>query len=243
MYKVAKHVIPLLAMFLCMIGVSRADQDKTDATERLQSAATTLREVAQAPDKGIPDEVFKGAKCIAVVPRMIKGGFIVGAKHGRGVSTCRLPNGGWSAPAFFVVTGGSWGAQIGVEDVDLVMMIMNDEGMRHLLENKFQVGGSASASAGPVGRHASAGVDWKVETQMLTYSRAKGLFAGVDLDGSWIERDNDTMDALYGKDVTTAAALTGKVHPPAAARPFLAEVSRVEAKTEAKNQERDHDRY
>src|SRR5579872_107922 len=222
MYKVAKHVIPLLAMFLCMIGVSRADQDKTDATERLQSAATTLREVAQAPDKGIPDEVFKGAKCIAVVPRMIKGGFIVGAKHGRGVSTCRLPNGGWSAPAFFVVTGGSWGAQIGVEDVDLVMMIMNDEGMRHLLENKFQVGGSASASAGPVGRHAS---------------------AGVDLDGSWIERDNDTMDALYGKDVTTAAALTGKVHPPAAARPFLAEVSRVEAKTEAKNQERDHDRY
>lgn len=232
MIKAAKYVIPLLAMFLCMIGVSRADQDKTDATERLNSAATTLRDVAQAPDKGIPDEVFKGAKCIAVVPRMIKGGFIVGAKHGRGVSTCRLPNGRWSAPAFFAITGGSWGAQIGVEDVELVMMIMNDEGMRHLLENKFQVGGSASASAGPVGRHASAGVDWKLETQMLTYSRAKGLFAGVDLSGSWVERDNDTMDALYGKDVTTRAALTGKVPAPAEARPFLAEVARV--KTEAR---------
>jgi SH3 domain-containing YSC84-like protein 1 len=238
MNKIAKQAIPLLAMFfLCMIGVSRADQDKTDATERLNSAATTLRDVAQAPDKGIPDEVFKGAKCIAVVPRMIKGGFIVGAKHGRGVSTCRLPSGRWSAPAFFVVTGGTWGAQIGVEDVELVMMIMNDEGMRHLLQNKFQVGGSASASAGPVGRHASAAVDWKVETQMLTYSRAKGLFAGVDLDGSVVERDNDTMDALYGKEVTTSAALTGKVPAPAAARPFLTEVARV--KTEAKNENRD----
>src|ERR1700733_9386228 len=241
MKKFTKRVIPLFAILLCVVGVSRADQDKTDATERLDSAAKTLREVAQAPDKGIPDEVFKGAKCIAVVPRMIKGGFIVGAKHGRGVSTCRLPSGKWSAPAFFVISGGSWGAQIGVEDVELVMMIMNDEGMRHLLENKFQIGGSASASAGPVGRHASAGVDWKVETQMLTYSRAKGLFAGVDLDGSWVEADKDTTAALYHKDVTTEAVLTGKVPPPPEARAFLAEVSRV--KTEAKVREEEHDQH
>ncbi len=235
MIKITKHMIPLLAIFLCMLGVSRAsDQDKTDAVERLNSAATTLRDVAQAPDKGIPDEVFKGAKCVAVVPRMIKGGFIIGAKHGRGVSTCKLPDGKWSAPAFFVISGGSWGAQIGVEDVELVMMIMNDEGMRHLLENKFQVGGSASASAGPVGRHASAGIDWKASTQMLTYSRSKGLFAGVDLSGSWIEADRDTMDAFYGKGVTISRALTGKVPVPAAARPFLAQVARV--KEEAKNQ-------
>lgn len=240
MKRAVKSLIPVLAVFLCMIGVSHADQDKTDATARLQSAATTLRDIAQAPDKGIPDEVFKGAKCVAVVPRMLKGGFIVGAKHGRGVSTCKLPNGKWSAPAYFVISGGSWGAQIGVENVELVMMIMNDQGMRHLLENKFQVGASASASAGPVGRHASAGTDWKVETEMLTYSRAKGLFAGVDLDGSWVERDNDTMDALYGKDVTTRAALTGQVPAPAAARPFLAQVARVEMRAEAKNQ--DHDR-
>jgi lipid-binding SYLF domain-containing protein len=240
MKRTVKLSIPVLAVFLCMVGVSRADQDKTDATARLQSAATTLRSIAQAPDKGIPDEVLKGAKCIAVVPRMLKGGFIVGAKHGRGVSTCKLSNGKWSAPAYFVISGGSWGAQIGVENVELVMMIMNDQGMRHLLENKFQVGASASASAGPVGRHASAGTDWKVETEMLTYSRSKGLFAGVDLGGSWVERDDDTMDALYGKDVTTQAALTGKVPAPAAARPFLAQVARVEMRSEAaKNQERD----
>jgi lipid-binding SYLF domain-containing protein len=228
MAKILRKCIPLFAFLVGIATIARADQDKTDAVERLQSAATTLRDVAQAPDRGIPDEVFKGAKCIAVVPKMIKGGFIVGAKHGRGVSTCRLPNGRWSAPAFFVITGGSWGAQIGVEDVELVMMIMNDEGMRHLLENKFQIGGEASASAGPVGRHASAGVDWKVETQMLTYSRSKGLFAGVDLGGSWIESDRDTMTALYGQDVPTAEALTGKVPAPHAAEPFLAEVQRVD---------------
>jgi lipid-binding SYLF domain-containing protein len=219
-------------VFFVMVGLAKADEDKTDAVERLQSAAKTLREVAEAPDKGIPDEVFKGAKCITVVPRMIKGGFIIGGKHGRGVSTCRLPNGGWSAPAFFVITGGSWGAQIGVEDVELVMMVMNNEGMRHLLENKFQIGGSASASAGPVGRHASAGTDWKAETQMLTYSRAKGLFAGIDLSGSWLESDKDTMTALYGKDIPTEEALTGKVPVPSAARPFIAEVERV--KTQAR---------
>ena len=235
MKKLTKKLIPLLAISFCVAGVSRADQDKTDAVERLQSAAKTLQQIAQAPDKGIPDEVLKGAKCIAVVPKMIKGGFIFGAKHGRGVSTCRLPNGEWSAPAFFVVSGGSWGAQIGVEDVELVMVIMNDEGMRHLLENKFQIGGSASASAGPVGRHASAGIDWKVETQMLTYSRAKGLFAGIDLGGSWIESDKDTMTALYRKEVSTRDALTGQVAVPPEARPFLAEVSRV--KTEARNQD------
>ena len=231
MVKAIKNLIPLLAVFFCVVGLSKADQDKTDATERLESATKTLRDVAQVPDKGIPDEVFKGAKCVAVVPRMIKGGFILGAKHGRGVSTCRLPGGGWSAPAFFTISGGSWGAQIGVEDVELVMMVMNDEGMRHLLENKFQIGGEASASAGPVGRHASAGTDWKVESQMLTYSRAKGLFVGIDLGGSWVEADRDTMTALYGKDIPTNEALTGKIHVPGVARPFITEVERV--KTEA----------
>ena len=233
MNKVLKFVVPLLAAVLLMAAAARADEDKTDVSERLSSAATTLREIAQAPDKGIPDEVYNGAKCVAVVPRMLKGGFIFGAKHGRGVSTCRLPNGRWSAPALFTITGGSWGAQIGVEDVELVIMVMNDEGMRHLLENKFQVGGSVSGAAGPVGRHASAGVDWKAETQLLTYSRSKGLFAGIDLSGSWIETDKDSMDALYGKDVTSNQALTGKVPVPTEAKPFIAEVARV--KTEARD--------
>jgi SH3 domain-containing YSC84-like protein 1 len=163
---------------------------------------------------------------------MIKGGFIFGGKHGRGVATCRLPNGTWSAPAFFAISGGSWGAQIGVETVDLVMMIMNDSGMRHLLSNKFQVGGEASAAAGPVGRHAMAGSDWKLDTQMLTYSRTQGAFAGISLGGSWIAQDKDSTIAMYGRDRTNAAVLEGRVKVPAAAHAFLAAVhgSTFEAK-------------
>jgi len=216
-------------------GFCRADQTKVDTVERLDSSAKTLHEIITAPDKGIPREVFEGAKCVAVVPSMIKGGFILGGKHGRGVSTCRLPNGAWSTPAFFTISGGSWGAQIGVEDVQLVLMVMNDEGMRHLLKDKFQVGGEASAAAGPVGRHASAGVDWKLETQMLTYSRAHGLFAGLDLEGSWIERDKDSTLAFYPRDYTSTQLLTGKVTPPSEARPFLAEVRRARMVSREKN--------
>src|SRR5919198_1381933 len=151
-------------LILAMLSLSTfiwADQNKTDVVERLQTSGKVLQEIMGTPDKGIPEEVMEGAKCVAVVPKMLKGGFVFGAQHGRGVATCRLPNGQWSAPAFFTISGGSWGAQIGAEGVDLVMMIMNDQGMRHLLSNKFQVGGQASASAGPVGRHASAGTDWK----------------------------------------------------------------------------------
>jgi lipid-binding SYLF domain-containing protein len=224
-----KTKLAVLALFCASaVGATRADQTKTDVVERLQSAGTAIEQIIEAPDKGIPDEVLKGTKCIAVVPSMIKGAFIVGGKHGRGVSTCRLPDGNWSAPAMFTITGGSWGAQIGVEDVQLIMMIMNDEGMKNLLHDKFQIGGNASAAAGPVGRHASAGTDWKASTEILTYSRAHGLFAGIDLDGSWIERDKDSTLALYGRDLTVTELLTGKVTAPESARPFLAEVRRAE---------------
>jgi SH3 domain-containing YSC84-like protein 1 len=224
-----------LLVFSSAAGVAWSDQTKTDVVERLQSSTTSLHQILAAPDKGIPDEVFKGAKCIAVVPGLVKGGFIIAAKHGRGVATCRLPNGGWSAPAFFTISGGSWGAQIGVESVDLVMMIMNDQGMRHLLGDKFQMGGEAAAAAGPVGRHAEAGTDWKVESQMLTYSRSKGLFVGIDLAGSLVERDKDSTIAFYGKDFTTKQILTGKVVAPAEARPFLAEVRKAKRVTARKS--------
>jgi SH3 domain-containing YSC84-like protein 1 len=224
---IKKKLFPLLAILAVVAATSwAADDSKTDALGRLDRASKTLHEIAAAPDRGIPDEVFEGAKCIAVVPNLTKGGFILGAERGRGVATCRTPN-GWSAPAFFSITGGSWGAQIGVEDVHLVMMIMNDERMRNLLNDKFKVGADASASAGPVGRHASAGTDWKLETQILTYSRSKGLFAGIDLGGSVIERDKDTTEALYGRDMPNSGVLMGKVPPPAEARPFLNEVSQV----------------
>jgi len=222
------RTVVLFVSCVAVTGMARADQTKTDVVDRMQSAGKTIQAVVDAPDKGIPDEVLKGAKCIAVVPSMIKGAFIFGGKHGRGVSTCKLPDGKWSAPAFFTITGGSWGAQFGVEDVELVMMIMNDDGMRHLLENKFQIGAAASAAAGPVGRHASAGTDWKASTEILTYSRSKGLFAGIDLSGSWIEHDSDSTKALYGSDDSTTELLTGKVGVPSEARSFLAEVHRAE---------------
>src|SRR5690242_2038256 len=221
--------VALLAV--CAVLPARADQAKSEVQARLDNSATILRELSATPDKGIPDEVYKSAKCIAVVPRLLKGAFVFGGKHGRGTVTCKLPNGAWSAPAFFVISGGSWGLQAGAESIDLVMMIMTDEGARHLLENKFQVGANASGSAGPVGRHASAGVDWKLDTQILTYSRSKGLFAGIDLDGSWIERDNDSTKALYAKDLSSNDLLTGKVPVPSEAKTFVAEVAGV--KTEA----------
>jgi len=219
----------LSLVLIALTGTMFADQTKTDATDRLDSSAKVLKQINAAPDKGIPQEVMDGAKCVAVVPRLIKGAFIIGGKHGRGVATCRLPNGKWSAPAFFSISGGSWGAQIGAESVDLVMMIMNDNGMRHLLSNKFQIGGEAAAAAGPVGRHAAAGTDWKLDSQILTYSRAHGAFAGVSLDGSWIEKDDDSTEAFYGKQLTNEALLEGKVTPPAAANPFLAAVKTSKA--------------
>jgi lipid-binding SYLF domain-containing protein len=226
-----------MAAVLVMFGgvmQLRADQSKTEVQERLNDATTTLRELSATPDQGIPEKVYNSAKCIAVVPRMVKGGFIIGGKHGRGVATCRLANGMWSAPAFFSISGGSWGLQAGVEDVDLVMMFMTPEGAQHLMQNKFQIGGSVSGAAGPVGRHASAGIDWKADTQILTYSRSKGLFAGIDLSGSWIEHDADSTTALYGKNVTTTAALTGQVPVPMDAKGFVDEVDHMKTVAETR---------
>lgn len=225
----------ILAMFLGTAATARADQDKTDVVERLQSAGQVLHELDNTPDKGIPDSVFKSAKCVGVVPSMIKGAFIFGGKHGRGVATCKLPDGSWSAPAFFTITGGSWGLQFGVQDVQLVIMVMTNEGMRHLLNAKFQVGGSASVSAGPVGRNATAGTDWKVNTDFLTYSRSKGIFAGIDLSGSEIERDGDSTKAMYGEDYSSSRVLTGKVQTPQAAEVFLSAVHDSEVNHENQN--------
>ena len=222
-----------LVVLGAMLGVATlgwSDTKKEDATDRLDNAAKVLHEVMAAPDKGIPNEVMEHAKCVAVVPHMVKGGFVVGAEGGKGVATCRTEH-GWSAPAFFMVAGGSWGLQIGVEGIDLVMIFQNDQGMEHLLNSKFQVGGDASAAAGPVGRHASADTDWKMNAEILTYSRAKGVFAGLTLNGAAVKEDKNSMAAVYGPDVTQRAALTGKVPAPAEAHAFLAAVRG--AKTEA----------
>ncbi len=210
-----------------------AERDKVIA--RLDDASKVLNELLGAPDKGIPSDVFKNAKCVAVVPSMIKGGFVFGAEHGRGVATCRDAH-GWSAPAFFVVTGGSWGAQIGGEGIDLVMLIMNDNGMNDLLSSKFKLGGSGSVAAGPVGREASASTDWKMKSEVLTYSRSRGLFAGATLNGAVIKQDDDSTRAFYGRMVGFRPTLTGQVTAPHEADRFLATVRR--GKTESISQAR-----
>jgi SH3 domain-containing YSC84-like protein 1 len=226
----------LLVTLLTLANLGWAESDRESSTDRLDKAAKVLHEVMAAPDNGIPEEVLEHAKCVAVVPHMIKGGFVFGAENGRGVASCRTSD-GWSAPAFFAITGGSWGLQIGLEGVDLVMIIQNETGMQHLLANKFQLGADASAAAGPVGRHASANTDWKLDTEILTYSRAKGAFAGLTLSGASIRRDDDSMQAIYGRHVSTKSALTGKVAAPAAAESFLNAVrgAKSQAVAEAKD--------
>src|SRR5690349_1820498 len=220
---------------------------KEDSVERLQNAANVLKEIMDAPDKGIPEEVLDNAKCIVVVPHLIKAGFIVGGKHGRGVATCRTAN-GWSAPAFISVGGGSWGLQIGAEGVDLVMLVMNDKGLQHLLSSKFQISGEGSAAAGPVGRHASAGTDWKMNAELLTYSRSKGLFAGITLEGAVVEQDNDSTRAVYNKKMPFRTLLSGKTVTPVVAAEFMRAVAtagrqaRAEEAREARKEAREEAR-
>jgi lipid-binding SYLF domain-containing protein len=201
-----------------------ASSGAEDSIERLQLASDTLQAMINTPDKSIPEEVLNNAKCIVVIPHLVKGGFVIGGEHGRGVATCRTKE-GWSAPAFVSVGGGSWGLQIGVEGVDLVMLVMNDQGLQHLLSSKFQVGADASASAGPIGRHASAGTDWKMDSEILTYSRSKGVFAGISLNGAVVEQDKDSTRAIYGRDPSFHAILLGEVRAPKSTRKFLRAIS------------------
>jgi SH3 domain-containing YSC84-like protein 1 len=221
-----KKIMSLLLMSaIGMVGTyALAGSAREDSVDRLQRSVTVLRAIMSTPDKGIPEEVLSNAKCILVVPDLIKGGFIFGGKHGRGVATCRTP-GGWSAPAFVSVGGGSWGLQIGVEGVDLVMLVMNDQGFQHLLSSKFELTGEGSATAGPVGRHASAGTDWKMNTEVLTYSRSRGVFAGLTLEGAVVEQDNDSTHAIYGKHMMFRNILSGKAVTPRSAEAFLKAVS------------------
>jgi len=221
-----KKIISLLLMsFMGLVGTfACARSGREDTVDRMQKSVDVLHAIMSTPDKGIPEEVLSGAKCILVVPDLIKGGFIFGGKHGRGVASCRTSN-GWSAPAFVSVGGGSWGLQIGIEGVDLVMLVMNDQGFQHLLSSKFELTGEGSVAAGPVGRHASAGTDWKMNTEMLTYSRSKGVFAGLTLEGAVVEQDNDSTHAIYGRHMMFRNILSGKVSTPTSADAFVKAVS------------------
>ncbi|MGB0064389.1 MAG: lipid-binding SYLF domain-containing protein, partial [Terracidiphilus sp.] len=209
-----------LITFVAVVSLGAASvacaETREDVQNRLDNATLVLHQIMAAPDKGIPEEVLDHAKCIAVVPHMIKAGFVFGGENGKGIATCRTAN-GWSAPAFFAITGGSWGLQIGVEGVDLVMIFQGDRGMQRLENAKFQLGADASVAAGPVGRHATADTDWKLNVEVLTYSRAKGAFAGLTLTGADVRRDDDSMDAFYGHDVSSRSVLHGEVATPRSA--------------------------
>jgi lipid-binding SYLF domain-containing protein len=207
---------------LAMLASAWAENKET---ERVEAATTVINEIMSTPDKGIPGEVLGSAKCVAVVPSMKKAGFVVGGNYGKGIAVCHNAS-GWSAPAPFTIEGGSWGLQIGGQAIDLVMLVMNDQGMENLLNSKFKLGADASAAAGPVGRQAEASTDWKLKAQVLTYSRAKGAFAGVSLNGAVVKQDSDGTKELYGKDIPFRTILTGGVPTPSEAQPFVAAVQK-----------------
>ncbi len=236
-----KYVLALATMAFVLSNLTWAadDKDESNINKRIDAAANVLNEIMATPDKAIPDSIMSDARCIAVIPSMIKVAIGIGGNHGKGVATCRTPN-GWSAPAPITIAGGSWGLQLGGQAVDLVMVVTNDQGMQHLLSSKFKLGADASAAAGPVGRDATAGTDVKLRAEVLTYSRTRGLFAGIDLSGAVINQDKDSTTILYGKMIPFETILNGKVAPPSGSSSFLAAVSKYssQSKDQAANTDR-----
>lgn len=219
-----RYVVALAACLVVLASMALADdkdKDQSDIAKRLDNSAKVLDEIMATPDKAIPDKVMSDAKCIAVIPSMVKIAVGFGGSHGKGVASCRTESGRWSAPAPITITGGSWGLQLGGQAVDLVLVVTNQQGMEHLLSDKFKIGADASAAAGPVGRDTGADTDWKMKAEMLTYSRARGIFAGVDLNGSVITQDKDETRILYGKFIPFGDLLEGKARPREASAPFL----------------------
>ncbi|MFZ1159137.1 MAG: lipid-binding SYLF domain-containing protein [Candidatus Sulfotelmatobacter sp.] len=231
-----KKISSALPRYLLVLGASvllcatmawsADDKDRSDIDKRLDASTKVLNEIMATPDKAIPDKVMSDAKCVAVIPSMVKIAVGFGGSHGKGVATCRTESGRWSAPAPITITGGSWGLQLGGQAVDLVMIVTNEDGMQHLLSSRFKLGADASAAAGPVGRDTGADTDWKMRAEILTYSRARGIFAGIDLTGSVIAQDKDETRILYVRFVPFSAILNGKVRPERADEPFLAAIRR-----------------
>src|SRR3984885_4578821 len=215
---------------LCVVGISLttlsayAADDKATIDARIESAKDVLDAIMATPDKAIPNQIMSQATCVGVVPSVKKGAFLVGAEYGQGVVTCRTGH-GWSAPAFIRIAGGSFGFQIGGQATDLVLVAVNDKGFQDLLKNKFKIGGDASAAAGPVGRDSQAATDWKVNAELLTYSRPKGLFAGIDLDGTSVSQNAEDTELYYGQAHPFDTILKGNVDVPPGAVPFVRDVA------------------
>jgi SH3 domain-containing YSC84-like protein 1 len=223
-----------LALFCGSFALAADDKDETNINKRVDTSANVLNEIMATPDKAIPDSIMHGAKCIAVVPSLIKVAVGIGGSRGKGVATCRTAD-GWSAPAPITVTGGSWGLQLGGQATDLVMVVTNDQGMQHLLASKFKLGGDASAAAGPVGRNAAADTDITMRAEVLTYSRSRGLFAGIDLSGAVVAQDKDDTQILFGKMVPFADILSGKTPAPEGSASFLTAVSKYSMQAKDKS--------
>ncbi|HWY69487.1 MAG TPA: lipid-binding SYLF domain-containing protein [Terriglobales bacterium] len=214
---------------------SKLEANHPAVADRLQDATTMMKEIFAAPDQGVPSDLLSKAKCVIAIPNEKKAAFGIGGNYGRGFATCRLSNNteAWSAPAPVFLGGGSIGVQLGGKSTDLLMLVMNDKGTQQLLSSKFKIGADASAAAGPVGRTAAASTNWKLDSEILTYSRSKGLFAGIDINGASVKQDDKTTTDLYGKAVPFNQILTGQVRTPPEAREFVAEVHRDFAEARA----------
>jgi lipid-binding SYLF domain-containing protein len=216
-----KHAIWITAVAGAMSAAAFGADREIKVDDRLDASADALTDMMRASDHGIPHDLIDKAHCVVVVPGMKKAGFIFGAKYGRGFAVCRRHDGvGWSAPAAMRVEGGSVGFQIGASETDVVLLVMNDRGMKHLLSDKFTIGGDATAAAGPIGRDASAQTDAMMHAEMLSYSRSRGLFAGISLEGATLRPDEESNRELYGHDATNREILTGDFKTPAVAAKF-----------------------
>jgi len=224
-------IVATLALFVSLPSFA---SDREDDVNRTHKAAQVFKEIMNAPDQGIPQDLLESAKCIAIIPGEVKFAFIFGGNYGRGLATCRTEH-GWSAPMFVAIDGGSVGYQIGGSSTDLVMLFMNDHALQSLLSDKFKLGADASVAAGPVGRHASADTDLKLKAEILSYSRAKGVFAGVSLDGALVQADKSGDEAMYGHDVNRHEILNGKVAVPESTRPLLDEINEYVREGKAKS--------
>src|SRR5271157_198857 len=219
-----KKTLALICLSFMITSAAFAGSTRENLQERIDAAKTVLDQIMAAKDKSIPMNILQHATCIAVVPGMVKGAFVFGGQYGQGVVTCRTGH-GWSAPVFIRMAGGSFGFQIGGQSTDLVLVAVNDRGFQDLLKNKFKMGGDASAAAGPVGRAGQASTDWKMSAELLSYSRNKGIFAGIDLDGTVVSQNKEDTELYYGKDYDFNFILKGKVDVPPDAVEFVSTVA------------------
>jgi SH3 domain-containing YSC84-like protein 1 len=219
-----KKTLIVLCLCFTVASTAFAASSREDLQDRIDSAKLVLDQIMGAQDRTVPLDILEKATCVAVVPSMVKGAFVFGAQYGQGVVTCRTGH-GWSAPVFIRMAGGSWGLQIGGQSTDLILVAVNDRGMQDLLRSKFKIGGDASAAAGPVGRAGQASTDWKMNAELLSYSRNKGLFAGIDLDGTSVSQNRDDTTTFYGSPQDFRNVLSGNVAVPPGAVPFVSDVA------------------